>query len=195
MIKETILCQYPAARVRLNKGEILFDVDTPAHYYYQIISGEMKMCNFNEEGKEFVQGLFRENESFGEPPLFGEFEYPAAAYATKETVLWRLPKQDFLQLLLEHPAEHLEFTQWLGKRLYYKSIMQREISQHQPERRILALIDFLKKEIDSQKPFEVPLTRQQIADMTGLRVETVIRTIKKLQKNGAVEIKNHKVYR
>ena len=41
----------------------------------------------------------------------------------------------------------------------------------------------------------VEITRQQIADLTGLRVETVIRAIKSLEKKGEVTIKDRKVYR
>jgi CRP-like cAMP-binding protein len=39
----------------------------------------------------------------------------------------------------------------------------------------------------------VPFTRQQLADMTGLRVETVIRTIKMMEKNGKLFLDGHKV--
>ncbi|MFN7791910.1 MAG: helix-turn-helix domain-containing protein, partial [Cyclobacteriaceae bacterium] len=41
--------------------------------------------------------------------------------------------------------------------------------------------------------FAVPLTRQQIADMVGMRVETVIRTVKKLEDSGKVRLVNHKI--
>jgi CRP-like cAMP-binding protein len=40
----------------------------------------------------------------------------------------------------------------------------------------------------------VELTRQQIADMTGLRVETVIRSIRHMQDKGALVIDKGKVY-
>lgn len=45
-----------------------------------------------------------------------------------------------------------------------------------------------------QFSFEVPLTRQQLASMTGLRVETVIRTIKKMEQQNIVKIINRKIY-
>ena len=82
----------------------------------------------------------------------------------------------------------------MAERLRYKSIMQSETNQN-PEHRILRLIDFLKSEKGVKGPFEVPITRQQIANMTGLRVETVIRSIKKMEKEGKVRIENKKVIR
>ena len=50
----------------------------------------------------------------------------------------------------------------------------------------------VKKEEDGYK---IDLTRQQMGDLTGLRVETVIRTIKTLEKKGELKIVNRKVYR
>ena len=40
----------------------------------------------------------------------------------------------------------------------------------------------------------VPFTRQEIANFTGLRVETVIRTFTKMKANNKIEIINHKIY-
>ena len=44
------------------------------------------------------------------------------------------------------------------------------------------------------KPFMVELSRQQLADLTGLRVETVIRTIKQLEKQEYLKIIEGKIY-
>jgi CRP-like cAMP-binding protein len=38
------------------------------------------------------------------------------------------------------------------------------------------------------------LTRQQVANMTGLRVETVIRSIRNMNENGQLVIERGKVY-
>jgi CRP-like cAMP-binding protein len=39
----------------------------------------------------------------------------------------------------------------------------------------------------------IPYTRQQLADMSGLRVETVIRTVKKMEKEGRLVLEGHKI--
>ena len=156
------------------------------------------MFNLNEDGKEFIQGIFSKNRSFGEPPLFSSDElYVANAIALENTKLLRLEKSSFINLLKENPEVHLQFTQTLADRLHFKSIMAAEISNNDPESRIITLIDYLKYKIYKiPVPFEyeVELTRQQIADLTGLRVETVIRSIKELEKKGKVRIISRKVY-
>lgn len=197
MIEPNLLCQYGAIEVKLAKGEFLFHEKERAANYFQIKSGKMKMFNLNTEGKIFTQGMFEAGQSFGEPPLFDETVYPACTVAEEETCLLKLPKAKFFKLLKENPDIHLEFTRMLATRLLYKSMLLKEISSFKPEHRIVSLIDYLKKEegISSAEKYEVNLTRQQIADLTGLRVETVIRSVKTLEKEGKIKLVGHKIYR
>jgi CRP-like cAMP-binding protein len=142
-----------------------------------------------------VQGIFYDGESFGEPPLFADFKYPASASAVKATELFKLSKSKLFELLTNNPEINLKFTKAFAKRLYYKATILKEISVHPPEHRILALIDFLKNRYGSEELFQVELTRQQIADLTGQRVETVIRAIKQLEQDGEIKLIKHKVFR
>lgn len=195
MIPENLLLDYSATLENISASEIIISEKSRADFYFQIKTGEVKMFNLNEQGKEFVQGIFYNGESFGEPPLFGDFKYPASAVAVKPTELFKLSKTNLFKLLTNNADINLKFTKALAKRLYYKATILKEISVHPPEHRILALIDFLKRKDGSDKPFQVELTRQQIADLTGQRVETVIRAIKQLEQDGEIELIKHKVFR
>lgn len=198
MIDEVLLRQFGSRLAGFEKGEVLFNQGDTPRYYFQILSGAVKMNNFNDEGKEFVQGLFSEGDSFGEPPLFLKDNYPANAVAIVSSKVFLLPKNKFLDLLMSNPQIHLKITTNLAERLYYKSIMASEISSQEPEHRVLKLIDYFKTRIDKvprDQSYRVEITRQQIADLTGLRVETVIRSIKSLEKKGELVISNRKVIR
>lgn len=198
MIDETLLLEFGAHSLFLKKGEILFEEGDTAKYFYQIISGEIKMNNFNDEGKEFIQSIFTKGNCFGEPPLFIDKPYPANAVAIVDSEILAIAKEAFFKLLYSNPEAHLSMTENLAQRLYFKSVMASEISSQEPEHRILKLIDYFKESISKLKPtekYKVDLTRQQIADLTGLRVETVIRSIKSLEKKGLLIIEDRKVYR
>ena len=155
------------------------------------------MFNLTADGKIFTQGLFEVGGSFGEPPLFTDSNYPACTIAEEDTILYKLSKAKFFKLLKENPEIHFQITRMLATRLLYKSMQLKEISSFKPEHRILSLIDYLKKEegIPADQKYEVSLTRQHIADLTGLRVETVIRSVKTLQKEGSLDIRGHKIVR
>ncbi len=198
MIPEAVLKKYGATQILLEKKEVLFNVDTQARYYFQVGSGKIKMNNFNEDGKEFIQGIFTIGSSFGEPPLFAELKYPAQAEAVEESSVWKLEKESFFKLLRENPETHLELTKVLAGRLHYKATMVAEISTESPEHRLLKLIDYFKihiHKIPKEESYLVELSRQQMADLTGLRVETVIRAIKSLEKKNKVQLQSHKILR
>ena len=194
MIPVEILENYKALVKTFSKDSIVFNEGEKAEYYYQIIEGDIKMFNLTEDGKEFVQGYFSNNKSFGEPPLFGDYKYPASAFSISDSKVYKLPKNTFFELLKNHPKIHLNFTKLLCKRMVYKATIMKEVSIYPPEHRILTLLNHLKENSSSSKDYEVTLTRQQISDLTGLRVETVIRAIKKLEKSNKLYIKERKVY-
>ncbi|HEY1192931.1 Crp/Fnr family transcriptional regulator [Flavobacterium sp.] len=198
MIAVELLEKYGAVKKSFSKNEIIFEEGNLPTHYYQIISGEIKMCNYNDDGREFIQGIFYKEQSFGEPPLFLNQKYPANAITVEESQILLLSKSHFLKLLEENPSVSIKIIENLAQRLYYKSIMAAEISTHEPEHRVLKLIDHGIAYFNFQKDkngFLINFTRQQIGDLTGLRVETVIRAIKALEKKGELKIINRKVYR
>jgi CRP-like cAMP-binding protein len=195
MIPDQLWQSYGAHVVRLVKGETLFDQGMTASSFYQVKSGRVKMVSYNEQGREFVQGLFTEGQSFGEPPFFNDVPYPAAAVAVVDSEVWACGRAEFLRLLAEHPAIHLELTKVLSGRLVYKSMMLAEIAVEEAEHRLATLIEYLRgtDPKGAAGAYRVPFTRQQLADMTGLRVETVVRSIKVMEQRGALEIEDGKI--
>lgn len=194
MIQEEILLDFGAKKVKYEKGDTILKEQTRADFYYQVMSGEVTMFNLTEDGKEFIQGIFKKGKSFGEPPLFGDFAYPASARASKTTVLLRLSKRLLFELLRSKPEIHFEVTRALCNRLNYKAIILKEVSVYPPEHRILTLLRYLKKEAGITGKYEVKLTRLQISELTGLRVETVIRAVKKLANENKLTLIKRKVY-
>lgn len=195
MIPDALFERYGARVVELAKGETLFDQDSTANSFFQVRTGKVKMVSYNEQGREFVQGLFTEGQSFGEPPFFNDLPYPAAAVAVEDSTVWKCGRDAFLRLLAGHPDIHLALTKVLSGRLIYKSMMLAEIAVEEAEHRLATLIEYFRKsnEAAPRGPYRVPFTRQQLADMTGLRVETVVRSIKAMEHRGILEIEDGKI--
>lgn len=196
IISKDILIKNKAHILEVQKDEYIFREDEPSSFYFQVISGSVKMSSYSENGQEFIQGIFKAGQSFGEPAVFGDFPYPNNAVATEISVIAKLPKDVFFDLLKDNFDIHKKFNSLLSNRLRYKAILLKEISSYCPDHVILTLLKYLRDnsgETDKSQ-FYIRFTRQQIADMTGLRVETVIRTVKMLQKEGKLEIRQHKIY-
>ncbi len=195
MIPEQLLHTYGGILKTYEKDEEILKKNQSAKFFYQIKTGAVKMYNNSEDGKEFVLGYFNDAQSFAEPPLFGDFEYPANACAIKQTSIYKLNKTGFFKLLKDHFDIHLQVNKILCQRIKYKSMIMSEISVHTPEHQLISLLKYLKKDSKhSTGKYEVLLTRQQLADLTGLRVETVIRTIKNLAVKKKLEIIYRKIF-
>lgn len=204
MIAQEVLKRYGAKEVFLDKGEVIISADEEALNYFQILKGSVKMFTNSPDGQEFIQGIFKTNDSFGEPALLCAFPYPSTAMTLEPSVIIKLNKEKFLLLLKENFEIHLHLDQILCQRLKYKSMILSEISFYDPEHRIMSLLKYLKSDsvksaaftkgiAKSNHDYIVPFTRQQIADMSGLRVETVIRTVKKMQGDGKLHLIDRKI--
>ncbi|MFE3870149.1 Crp/Fnr family transcriptional regulator [Flavobacterium sp. ZS1P70] len=190
-----LLFSWGAVAKKYKKNEIIFDEDEVAHFYYQIIEGSVRMFNSNDEGKEFTQGLFCKGNSFGEPPLFIEEPYPSKAITIQDSTIIKLSKDKFLKILDEYPSIQKSFLILLANKIHSKSNTSKEIINQKPEFRIVAFLNTHKKKSECcNEKVLIPYTRQEIANFTGLRVETVIRVLCKMNTCDKLEIVNHKIY-
>ncbi len=181
---------------KVSAGELIFNEGSVCSFYYQLESGSVRWSNIDDEGNEFIQNVIEPGDCFGELPLFDDLPYAASAIAETDSVVIRLHRSQFNQLILERPDIHFNFTRLMAERLRFKFMLLKELSHHDPEQSITKLLAYFKenKKNICSKCNKVNLTRQQIANMTGLRVETVIRTIRSLHDKGELKIQKGKVY-
>ena len=196
MIDIDLLLAWGAAYKKVSAGEIIFREGGNCSFYYQLVSGKVRWVNINDEGREFIQTIIEPGECFGELPLFDDEPYAASAIADEDSVIIRLHKITFLQLIKENPEIHFAFSKLLTQRLRFKFLVLKELATHNPESSISTLLSYFKehKKNICTKCNRLKLTRQQIADMTGLRVETVIRTMRNMHSMGLLRIDKGKVY-
>lgn len=189
-----LLFTWGAIAKEYKKGEVIFSEDEMAHFYFQVIEGSIRMFNSNDEGKEFTQGYFYCGQSFGEPPLFINENYPSTAVAFQDCTIIKLSKDKFLKILDEYPLILKDFLNLMAHRIHSKAKTSKDIINQKPEFRILAFLNDYKKSKNFDSKELVPFTRQEIANFTGLRVETVIRALTKMNQCKKVDIINHKIY-
>lgn len=190
-----ILYSFGGESMSYKPKEFIFREGEHSQYYFQIISGKVKLNTFTENGKEFIHNILGKNQSFGDPLLFIEKLYPTNAVCLQATEVVRMPKNNFIEMLKHHPDLSLEMNMCLSQRLYYNSLMVSNMASSDPIQRLKGLLDYLKSYYDGdcQHCFPIELTRQQIADLTGLRVETVIRTVKKMVNKEMIKLKGRTI--
>lgn len=190
-----ILITYGAVIKKYPKGAFIFQEGTHPHFFYQILEGTVRVFASNEEGKELTQGSFEAGQSFGEPPLLVNKPYPSTAQACTPCVIVKLGKEKLLNILRDYSDIMSGFFYNFAERIYKKSCAAQIWVCQTPEEKILKFLHHnVEQETATDAKLLVPLTRQEIADFTGLRVETVIRTLLRMNKEKKIVIKDHKIY-
>ena len=168
-----------------SKDSVIYEPGMQPRYVYFIKSGEVRMVTVSDEGKEFIQGVFKTGQYFGEPALLIDRPYLAFTIANKDSQVIAVNKEDFFELIKNEPDFSMELIRTLSNRLFYKSMMLEELASEKADHRLLTMINYLLGDIAVGENLKV--TRQELADMTGLRVETVIRSTKILAEKGLIK--------
>ncbi|MBW7674543.1 Crp/Fnr family transcriptional regulator [Chryseobacterium chendengshani] len=195
-LDEDLLKSFGGTTKSYNEGEKIFHQGDVPLYYYQIVEGKVKENNQDGEGREFIHNILGAGQSFGDSMLFIDKRYPINAEAITDCRIIKLPKENFLNLLEKHPETSVQINSCMSQRMHYQFIMMQNLASNDPVIRLTGLLEYLKSFHSDDIPlsFQIQLTRQQIANLTGLRVETVIRTIKKMETANIVKIDKRKIF-
>lgn len=195
-IKRELLHSLGATEENYNPGDYVFHENCSPQFYYQVVIGDVKLNSYNSQGKEFIQNILTSEDAIDEYMLFTEKVYPMNAIALTRCTIIKVCKTSLLSYLAVNPEMYLDICKSLADRLYRKFILIQKISNHNAAERLREVIELMKKEHhNNHEPytFEVPFTRQQLASLTGLCLETTIRTIKKMERQKILYIKNRKI--
>lgn len=195
VIDEDILFTNGAEIQKYKAGEPVFVEGSLPKFYYQIRSGLLKINVYKDDGSEFIHSLPSAGHCFAETFLWYEVPYCINAIVVNDAEIIRLKKEVFMDLVNERSDLMSKVMAYTAERMFNRYRMLTTLSVNNPSYRILNVLDFLKSHHNVTEPFEfvIPFSRQQLAALTGLRVETVIRTVKKLEKQKLVKISNGKI--
>lgn len=176
----------PVKVMCFNKGQKIYSEGTAARYFYEVKTGEVKIVNSNDEGNDFIQAVYKTGGIFGVHLLFCDKPYPASAFAHTDCELYTVPKESFFCLLENNNNFHFSITNKLCEQLMFKAMMLEEVANEKGEHCLLTLIHYLMDQ-KSITDGSLDITKKQLADMTGLRVETVIRIMKTMEDKGLLK--------
>lgn len=196
MIEELTLKSFGADIEEYNAGDTVFKEGEVPQFYYQIAKGNVKLNNVRQNNKELIHCILNDKQGIAEFTLFMNKTYPVNAVAITACEVLKLHKAGFLDLLVSYPNIYSKIICNLSDFVHFRLLMGGVLFEQNPASKLISLLDHLKSSQDDRDPFsyQVPFTRQQLASLTGLRVETTIRTLKIMEKENVVKISNGKVF-
>jgi CRP/FNR family cyclic AMP-dependent transcriptional regulator len=188
------LLESRGTRRSYTSGEEIFSEGSPAEFLPIVMSGAVKMIRSPEIGREIIIGIFREGEMFALPPVFDGGPYPASAFAVEKTVLLRLDRRDFLQLIRDSPEFSFAVIGWMCEMLREKTSIIRNLAITSSERRVAGVVMKLAKNAGPDLPVKITVRRQDIGEMASVSTETAIRVVRRLADRGLVRIEHGKIF-
>ncbi|WP_133439664.1 MULTISPECIES: Crp/Fnr family transcriptional regulator [Chryseobacterium] len=196
LLDDDLISTTKAESKRYYKGDIILHEGDRSQCFFYLKHGELSVFNLTEKGKELLQHKVKEGHFFAEPAILLNEPVPGNIEVCSDKVeIIKIERERLIAYLKEHPEKLFEFTVSIAKKSIKKSHLLKQIVLFNPEDRILLQLRDFKSEngCDGEK-IMINYTRKELSHMTGLRIETVIRTIKKMEKEGKLEIVNGKIF-
>ncbi len=164
------------------KGETIFRAGEPAEAVCVVKDGRVHLMKFLEGGQASTTCVMTKGETFCCLPALDRKPYPVDAIAAVDSTVVRIPISSFHELLQKNPTFLQDSLCLFCDRLRdveHKSCM---VYDSVEQRLAQALVSLSKKFGPT-----IPLTKHELAEMANTTVETTIRVLSQMKKQGIVK--------
>jgi CRP-like cAMP-binding protein len=176
---------------RYQKGDVIFHEGSPSTGLYNVCAGKVKLVRTGRVGRQTIVRIAGSGKTLGETDLFREdARHSVTAQAMEETVVCFLAKPVLMEYLKDYPDMMLEMVRRLAAALHKAEQRVESLATKDARHR---LVEFLIEMGDEEgEPHDdgirirLRLTREEIAEVIGATLETTIRLMSALKKDGLV---------
>lgn len=180
-----------ARSVRYPKGGVVFEQGSEADSYFLLLHGHLQVVKLTPAGQQVVIRYVVPGELFGIAVQMGRAVYPATATAVVDSVSLVWANQTWPGLVSRYPQLASSAMQTVGSRLEDAHARVVEMSTEEVERRVahalLRLVKQAGRKVEDGLQIDFPITRQDVAEMTGTTLHTVSRILSAWEAQGLVE--------
>lgn len=175
---------------RVEAGEALFEQGAPAHRFFLVAEGRMKVTMVTAEGKQVFVRLTGAGDFCGLALALSRPDYPATCRAAVPSFVISWPMCYWGKLLEAHPAVALRVTQAMGRHIEDVHSRLTELATEEVERRVAHAVLRLARQagrpVEGGVDVDFPVTRQDLAEMTGTTLHSVSRIVSVWSAQGIV---------
>lgn len=180
-----------AVKREVPKGTKVFEQGEKAGLFYLLLEGRLKVTQVTTDGQQLIVRIVHPGDLFGFAMAIGHTEYPGTPLAVTDSVVLAWPMETMHDFLARNPALAINTMQMIGQRLDQAHKRIREMSTQEVERRIAHAVIRLAQQAGIRDGnnirIDFPLSRQDIAEMTGTTLHTVSRIISHWETRGLVK--------
>lgn len=169
------------------RGRTIFSEGEPAHGFFVVMAGKVKIFKISPDGKEQILHIFGPGEPFAEVPVFEGRPFPAHAVALEDSKFIFFPRSAFVELIKRNPSLSLNMLAVLSKRLRRFTMLVDDLSLKEVPGRLAAHLLYLSEQRQGKDDLELDMPKGQLAGLLGTIPETLSRILTKMAKQGFIE--------
>lgn len=186
------------ARVRrVAAGAFYFHENDPATHLYVLTEGRLKITQLTPEGHQVIHMLLTGGQPFGGVAALGEGVYPITAEAVEDCAALSWDAQTMTGLMRKYPDIAINTARFLARRFHELQVQHRQLMTERVERRVaralLKLADHAGRKAPGGVEIDFPLSRQDLAEMTGTTLFTVSRLLSGWDEKGLIKAQRQRV--
>lgn len=172
------------------KENIYLEGNYPKAVYF-VNKGRIKSYKTNEQGKEFITGLYKEGDFLGYMDLMQEGRYTDSAAVLEEAEVCLIPKDDFFSLIYKNAQVSRSFIKMIADNLKEKEEQLIKLAYNSVRKRVAEALITLNNRYGTNDggSFSMSMPREDLASLAGTATETTIRMLGDLKDEGLIEVK------
>jgi CRP-like cAMP-binding protein len=171
-------------------GAFFFFQDAPAARLYVLLAGRVKFTQVTATGQQVLVRLGGPGDVFGTVAALGDAVYAASAQAVGSCSALGWESAVIAGLLEQYPRLALNALRFLAGRLSEFQDRARELATERAEQRVAHALLRLAAQLGRPVPggvlLDLPLTRQDIAELTGTTLFTASRILRRWEQQGLI---------
>ncbi|PZF74862.1 response regulator [Taibaiella soli] len=180
---------------RYKKKQIVYwEGSHPTRLFY-VQKGKVKTFKRNNDGKEFITGLFRDGDFVGYTPLMEDTMYRETAETLEDTELVAIPRSEFEILLADNPALMKRFVCMLAQNIDEKEEQLLSVAYNSMRKKVADTLIMLcnKYNPENNPDFQIDLSRENMAAIVGVAKESLIRMLSELKDENLIGLQGSKI--
>ncbi|MGO7611164.1 Crp/Fnr family transcriptional regulator [Rhizobium ruizarguesonis] len=176
---------------RVAQGDAVFEQGAHARSFFLLIHGRLKVTQVTQDGQQIIVRMVHPGDLFGFAMALRRNDYPGTARAAAESLIIGWPTEMWSCFVEQNPRLAMTAMQTIGQRLEEAHTRIREMSTEEVEKRVAHAVLRLSKQagraVEEGIRIDFPISRQDIAEMTGTTLHTVSRILSAWESKGIVE--------
>lgn len=182
----------------VEEGGFFFLQNDPATHAYVLLEGRVKMLQITPNGQQITFRIMTPGQTYGGIALLHpKSGYPATAQAVEDSTAMAWDTVHLRELVKQEPSISLNVMSLMHGYISELQERQKALVTDRVEQRIarnlLKLATQSGRKIEAGVSIDIPLTRQDIAEMSGTTLFTVSRTLNEWERDKILEIGRERV--